>query len=281
MAGVAAMHDLAMLDRDEHINPTRKRTHPNYPGAFLNFAPFGKEGGRITVRWAMFLVNAATQAMMRQQRYETSVFFGWYKGVGVGSILFNRATADSVDVPTTTSIEPQKLQNLLPATDPHLLPRPSIVARDTGTSFNVTGTRLAAGDQLYAQVDFVGKTMDMRDALMAIIYLLMSLGGRHNQPLGFYNCIMHAVTVEVRTIFNRIDDPRHATYDLTSGDMVNMMAGLAVTLLRENKFSELDIMILDRGVKISRGAMRIKPLVGTNVPLKEVNGTGMMSVDVQ
>lgn len=217
MAGVAAMHDLAMLDRDEHINPTRKRTHPNYPGAFLNFAPFGKEGGRITVRWAMFLVNAATQAMMRQQRYETSVFFGWYKGVGVGSILFNRATADSVDVPTTTSIEPQKLQNLLPATDPHLLPRPSIVARDTGTSFNVTGTRLAAGDQLYAQVDFVGKTMDMRDALMAIIYLLMSLGGRHNQPLGFYNCIMHAVTVEVRTIFNRIDDPRHATYDLTSG----------------------------------------------------------------
>lgn len=60
-----------------------------------------------------------------------------------------------------------------------------------------------------------------------------------------------------------------------------MMAGLAVTLLRENKFSELDIMILDRGVKISRGAMRIKPLVGTNVPLKEVNGTGMMSVDVQ
>ncbi|KAL8761346.1 MAG: hypothetical protein Q9194_007695 [Teloschistes cf. exilis] len=79
----------------------------------------------------------------------------------------------------------------------------------------------------------MGKHMEMRDSMAAIIYILMALGGQHNEPLGSYHVTVDAVTAQVRTIWNRIETPGKATYWLTSGrDMAIMLAHLAVQIMQ-------------------------------------------------
>lgn len=248
MAGVSAMRELALLDINSLVSDTEKWTHPDYPGVVVSLA--GERGERLTVRWAMWLVHAGVKDMMLRTRYQTSTFFGWFRDVKIGHVMF-----DAIAVEAKTA--PQ-------------LPRMSPIASTTSGSrvsfnFSLPGPEAAnpaANDDLHAQVEYVGKAMDSRDSLEMIIWLLMSLGPRDNEPLAVYQCTIPAITSNVVTIWNAVKRPGSHPYLLNSGDMVNMIARLAVILLREDKWQEMNVVISDDGVVIARGAIRTKPLSG-------------------
>ena len=60
-----------------------------------------------------------------------------------------------------------------------------------------------------------------------------------------------------------------------------MLAGLAVQILRENKFNEMDIIISEDGVTIARGAIRTKPLPRPPTVLAAANVTGTDEVEFE
>ncbi|KAL8897123.1 MAG: hypothetical protein Q9207_007370, partial [Kuettlingeria erythrocarpa] len=193
MAGVAAMRDLAMVGFDDPVSTTQRWTHPEYPGVTLAFAE--DNGKPVRVRWAMFLVHCSIKDMMLRDRYEASVFIGYYRSRPVGSVLFY-----------PTARPPASLQS----------PEGSPIANSTkdNSDLTIVDVSLAApgvisnpNDELQARVEYVNKAMDRRDALLTILYLLIGLGGRHNAPLQAYHCTLQAVTAEVRTIWNKIPSP--------------------------------------------------------------------------
>ena len=203
MAGVNAMRDLALLAKNDFIDLRHNVwTHPLYPTAKLEVVP-DPAVRMISARYAGWIINAAIKDMMIRETYETSAFFGWYRHVGIGRVLVSRNGAPRLQLP---SVPPP--------------PNSSAAAPGKVTSFNITGTQLAADDQLHADINYVGKDMDMRDSMAMIIYTLMSLGGRHDTPLGSYHVTLDAVTVQVRSIWNRIETPGKATYHLTSGYLI-------------------------------------------------------------
>ncbi|KAL8993089.1 MAG: hypothetical protein Q9188_007418 [Gyalolechia gomerana] len=247
MACVAALQELAMLDFDTTVSSDKRWTHPNYPGVFLSV--YGQPSTPLTVRWAIFLIHAGIRDMMLRERYETGIFFGWYRDVRLGRVLF------------WSSRQPQPPNPQRPENAPML----STGTNHTELTFQRgrpgIGSKLVSADQLQANVEYLEKTMDRRDSMLMIIYLMMSLGGRDNEPLVAFQCIFPAITVEVRTIWNALPA---APQGINSGDMINMLAELAVVILRERKYTEMNVVISDEGVEIARGAIRTRPIPKPN-----------------
>ncbi|KAL8626097.1 hypothetical protein Q9189_008221, partial [Teloschistes chrysophthalmus] len=87
MAGMNAMCDLAMLEKNAFIDLRHNVwSHPLYPTAKLEFVP-DPAVRLISARYAGWIINAAIKDMMLREKYETSAFFGWYRGLGVGRVL--------------------------------------------------------------------------------------------------------------------------------------------------------------------------------------------------
>ncbi|KAL8750822.1 MAG: hypothetical protein Q9184_006284 [Pyrenodesmia sp. 2 TL-2023] len=200
MACVAANRELAMMGFDDPVNTAQTWTHPEYPGVALGFAEDNRKP--VMVRWAMFLVYAAIKDMMLRHRYQASVFSGFYRNGPIGRVLFHPVQ------------QPANLQQ----------PGPTTVANATkdtnGLRFNVRlsarRTNPSPNEELQARVEYLDKAMDRRDALLTIIYLLISLGDRHNAQLQAYHCALTAITTKVNTIWNKIPSPG-ARHTLRSG----------------------------------------------------------------
>ncbi|KAL8932087.1 MAG: hypothetical protein Q9216_006967 [Gyalolechia sp. 2 TL-2023] len=249
MACVAALHALAVLDRDSTVSADEKWTHPDYPGVVLYVAEDPKSPITMTARWATFLINAGIRDMMLRQRYESAIFWGWFRDVRVGSAIF------------ASSRRPPRLSLLQRPQDVSMIIRTGAnhTTLTYGRSRSRTGIELATGDTIHAEVTYLEKAMDRRDSMIMIIYLMMSLGGRDYEPLKAYQCIFQAITVEVRTIWNAAPAPPK-TYVINSMDLVNFLAHLAVVILRERKFAEMNVVISDDGVVLVRGAVRTRPI---------------------
>ncbi|KAL8925661.1 MAG: hypothetical protein Q9208_003344 [Pyrenodesmia sp. 3 TL-2023] len=200
MACVAANRELAMMGFDEPVSTAQRWTHPEYPGVALRFVEENMKP--VTVRWAIFLVYAAIRDMMLRDRYQASVFFGYYRESPIGRVLF---------YPITQGANLQQSESTTIAGTP----------KDTnGATFDVRPFAPRANPSpnniLHAEVEYNDTAMDRRDALLMIIYLQISLGGRHNAPLRVYHCALAAITTKVNTIWNMIPSPG-AQYILRSG----------------------------------------------------------------
>lgn len=244
MACIAAMQDLAMRDIDSMVSGGERWTHPDYPGASV-FVTGETSTRMMKVRWAMFLINGGLDDMMYHHKYEFAIFHGWYRKVKVGTATFGPGSQS-----------------------PLLSPRAPITARATAImnqtqiSFQRDGPGQAAtlgtAEQLYAEVEYLEKALYRRDCIGMLTYMIMGLGHRNKAPLNVYVLKFIAITVEVSTIWNS-HPAAPQWYVMTGGDMINMLAGLAVHIVRERRFAEMNVVIYDDGVAIARGIMRTKP----------------------
>ncbi|KAL8734994.1 MAG: hypothetical protein Q9166_001119 [cf. Caloplaca sp. 2 TL-2023] len=244
MASVAAMRELAHLNINSYISNAQAWTHQEYPG--VSITVWGEGGRRSTVRFAMFMVQAGIRDMMIRNRYQTSIFFGWFRDARIGRIVFT-SEPHTNDKPSQISA--------IPDTEVHR----------TRISFDLelpsAITTPASNEKLHADVQYLEKAMDSRDSFLMIIWLLMALGAHDDEPLDTFQCSILAITVEVRTVWNAVKRPASHSYFLKSGDMVNMVANLAVILLRENTYREMNLIITDNTVEIARGVVRTRSLL--------------------
>ncbi len=252
MACVAAMRDLAFLDIDSYLGSKKSWTHAGYPGVSVTVE--GEGGTRSTVRFAMWLIQAGIRDIMLRERYETSVFTGWYREVKIGRVSFNRHHHASAQGPQIAGDAVAEIHS-------------------SGFSFDLqlssTSGSITSDDKLHVQVEHLDKAVDKRDIFFAIIWLLMTLASHHeHEPLHAFHCSLMAPTAEVRTIWNTVVRPGSEAYLLRVADLVNMLAHLAVVLLRDNKYQEMNLIISEGEVEIARGAIRTRPLPrGLAMPL--------------
>lgn len=245
MACVAAMRELALLDMNSNIGRTKTWTHPGYPEVSVLMEEVG--GSRSTVRFAMWLIQAAIKDIMVRQRYQTSAFLGQYRNVIIGRVQFIRHQhAGGAEPQITVGVGGEKSSS------------------DVSFDLKLPSTtgRTASNDDFSASVQYLDKVMDKRDTFFTIIWLLMAFGSHGNEPLRVYGCNVLSVTAEVRTIWNSVTRPARQHYLLKAADMVNMVAHLAVVLVRVNHYREMNLIISEDGVEIARGAIRTRPLPG-------------------
>ncbi|KAL8856137.1 MAG: hypothetical protein Q9178_007262 [Gyalolechia marmorata] len=245
MASVAAMHKLASLNFGSSIRNPSTWTHPDYPG--VNITMHGDEGERPTVRFAMWLIQAAIKDMMVRDRYATAVFIGFYREVQIGRVWF-------LATPHAGTEEPQ-------------ISAAAGAGKDrNGSSFDVeiaSAVRtVASDDKLHADTVYLAKAMDKRDSFYTCLWLLMALGAHDNDPLGFVQFVFQAITVEVRSIWNTVKRPSSHPDVLRTGDMVNMIAHLPIIMMHDDMFREMNVIVSDEGVVIARGAIRTSPKPG-------------------
>ncbi|KAL8820711.1 MAG: hypothetical protein Q9223_001134 [Gallowayella weberi] len=117
-------------------------------------------------------------------------------------------------------------------------------------------------DQLHTDVEYTGKAMDKRDSLLTIVRILLAFGGHTGVVLKSCYVSTTGVTAEIRTIWNATRPPGSQQYLVTIEDSVKMYAGLAVHIQKENRLSEMNVIISEIGGKaeIARGTIRTKPL---------------------
>ncbi|KAL8837529.1 MAG: hypothetical protein Q9170_002488 [Blastenia crenularia] len=190
MTSIFAMRELASLPINSLIDTDSTWTNPDYVGVSLSVR--GEKSPRISVRWAMWLIHAGIKDMMVRNRYQKAIFFGWYNDIKVGSSYFTATTTE------------QGLQASSPLASNA---KASIRANNnrTGTSFTFSigsaGTTSKVGtandDELHADIEYLPQPMDKRDSLITLIYLIMSLGGRNNEPLNVFHCTISAITAEL------------------------------------------------------------------------------------
>ncbi|KAL8799899.1 MAG: hypothetical protein Q9182_005556 [Xanthomendoza sp. 2 TL-2023] len=243
LACVIAMQELAHLDTDAYVRSTKAWTHPEYPGVVLSLQ--GKEG-RISVRFARWLIHGAMRDMMVLNRYLASHSIGWYRDVEIGQVSF-------LPGPLASTLQ------LLASSAPN-------ASGSTAFSFqhgqSSTTDISTSEDELYARVEYVGNTMDKRDSFLTIVWILLAFGGRTSEALRSCYTAVTGVRAQVRTIWNAILHPGIHHYLVTTGDLVNMYARLAVAIQKENTYSEMNVIISEEVGKaeIARGTIRTRPL---------------------
>ncbi|KAL8670579.1 MAG: hypothetical protein Q9168_004892 [Polycauliona sp. 1 TL-2023] len=248
MASITALQYLALLGPDSPVDPDQKWSHPEYPGVAISVS--GITGrGPLEARLAMLTINAGIRDMMKSTRYQSAFYQGFYRDRPVASVLFGPVVGGK----NGDGFEPQDAAPL-PPKDPATTNRSDLL------SFPRTGpgkADLQTGDKLGANVDYLPKTMDRRDAMATIMWVIISASSISTRPMGTFSCDAAGVTVDVRTIWNTLPAAR-TLYTPTGGDLINMLAMLAVIVLRDNRFAEMNVAINDDGVVIARGLIRTK-----------------------
>ncbi len=206
---------------------------------------------KLTVRFAMWMIAAVTRFMMAEDRFQSAHFTGFYCGERVGVVTFFGAASDAGGQNSSVSQEPQAS---------------AIVAGGSilnGVGFNfdgmISGAARNANDQLRAEVQYLGTSINRRDMLMMIIWLLLWLAPRNREPLGVWRMAQPLLTCEVITLWNRVKQDQ---YLMTGGDLISCLAYLPEQLLRDNRFEVMDILIKEGEVVVARGSFRVKPLTG-------------------
>ncbi|KAL8648697.1 MAG: hypothetical protein Q9226_005894 [Calogaya cf. arnoldii] len=246
MACVAAMRELALLDKNAYLGEIKSWTHSGYPEVTVLIEDVG--GSRSTVRFAMWVIQAAIKDMMQRSMFQTSAFLGHYRNTIIGRVQFLPHQVVGVDN------EPQNTAGAGPDADGG--------KSSSGVSFNFESPAFlpavtASKGDFDARVQYVGKAMDLRDVYFTLIWLMLVFGSYGNEPLRVLECKVPSVTIEVRTLWNSVARPEMRPRPLTAADMVNMLAALAVVVEKDHEFSEMDIVIFEEGVVIARGVIRL------------------------
>jgi len=250
MVCITAMRELALLYFEDDDIPQKAWTHPQFPGVELTVGP-ASESEKLTVRFAMWMIAAVTRFMMAEDRFQSAHFTGFYRGERVGVVTFFRAASDVGGQNSSISQQPQAS---------------AIVAGGNilnGVGFNFDGMNSGAArnanDQMRAEVNYLGTSINRRDMLMMIIWLLLWLAPRNREPLGVWRMAQPLLTCEVITLWNRVKQDQ---YLMTGGDLISFLAYLPEQLLRDNRFEVMDILIKEADVVVARGSFRVKPLTG-------------------
>jgi hypothetical protein len=250
MVCITAMRGLALLYFEDDDIPQKAWTHPQFPGMELTVGP-ASQSEKLTVRFAMWMIAAVTRFMMAEDRFQSAHFTGFYRGERVGVVTLFGAASDAGGQNSSVSQEPQAS---------------AIVAGGSilnGVGFNfdgmISGAARNANDQLRAEVQYLGTSINRRDMLMMIIWLLLWLAPRNREPLGVWRMAQPLLTCEVITLWNRVKQDQ---YLMTGGDLISCLAYLPEQLLRDNRFEVMDILIKEGDVVVARGSFRVKPLTG-------------------
>ncbi|KAL8724330.1 MAG: hypothetical protein Q9181_006874 [Wetmoreana brouardii] len=258
MVFVAAMRQLALRHFEEDLSPgSFSWQHPRYPGVVLSLGPpLGKH--KISVRFALWTVNAALRDMMFRDRFQEMEIFTTYKGNPIGFLQM---------LPSTPTVAVKAEQG------PAIMQQPQgdglapTASSGSSVTFDVNSTRVGAdvgtvrGDQLQAHIDYLDKKVDRRDIWVMIVWSMLYLAPSNRVPLGFWRTSISSVASEVTCIWNSVrPPPRTRPYLLTIGDLISLLAQLAEQLLQDNQFREMNIAAREKGIDIARGSFRTKPL---------------------
>ncbi|KAL8892969.1 MAG: hypothetical protein Q9192_005545 [Flavoplaca navasiana] len=245
MACIAAMHDLALLNWNSYIGEPRTWTHPGFPEVSVIMDDVG--GSKSTIRFALWLMQAAIRDMMIRNSYRTAAFLGRYQRVLIGRLQFVRNPTAGV-------------AKLGRSTETNIGDETS--GSNVSFRFEVPSApgRAISIDPFGARIDYLDKRMDMRDTYFTIIWLLMAFGSHGYQPIRIFHCIVKSITVEAMTIWNNMSHPPRGQHPLRAADMVEMVAQLALVVQRDHRYREMNVLIYEDGVEIARGAIRIRPL---------------------
>jgi len=250
MVCITAMRSLALLYFEDDDIPQKAWTHPKFPGVELTVGP-ASQSEKLTVRFAMWMIAAVTRFMMAEDRFQSAHFTGFYRGERVGVVTFFGAASDAGGQNSSVSQEPQA----------SALVAGGNILNGVGFSFDGmnSGAARNANDQLRAEVQYLGTSINRRDMLMMIIWLFLWLAPHNREPLGVWRMAQPLLTCEVITLWNRVKQDQ---YLMTGGDLISFLAYLPQQLLRDNRFEVMDILIKEGDVMVARGSFRVKPLTG-------------------
>ncbi|KAL8699146.1 MAG: hypothetical protein Q9201_006174 [Fulgogasparrea decipioides] len=258
MVFMAAMRQLALSRFEDLLPDGLSWQHERYPGVVLLLEP--PQGSRtISVRFALWTVNAALRDMMFRDRFKKMELLATYRGVRIGTVqMFPPSTS-------TPAVNAKRGPAIMQHPQGDGL-APTTSSRNS-VAFDVNSTRVGADggtvtdDQLQAHVDFLAKVIDRRDIWVMTAWSMLYLAPSNPYPLGFWRTTIPSVASEVTSIWNSVR-PRPGTrpYLVTNGDLISLLARLPEYLLQENKFREMNIAINENGIDLAKGSFRTKPL---------------------
>lgn len=79
-----------------------------------------------------------------------------------------------------------------------------------------------------------------------------------------------AISSWILTVWNC---PREIPNPMTNGDLISFFASLPEVMLRQRQFEEVDIVIKDGNVVVTRGSLRKRPLRSFSSPFSNGNHT--------
>ncbi|KAI4140098.1 MAG: hypothetical protein L6R39_005954 [Caloplaca ligustica] len=260
MACVRAMHALAGLDPARLLRSPTTFIHPRYPQVSVTI-----DGTPTVVRWARFLLVSAIRDMLTRNRFEKSRFLGYWEVDPVVTVIFERSNLHSgtqgKDASTDNLQRPQGGTTVVANAAGSA---PSGVSFDFGPPSDNPAPS-SNSDELHADIQYLPKTISQHNMFLAITWLLLAIAPHYYEPLEALACNANALTVVVKTIWNRATSvPVSEQTTLVGGDLINLVARLPEELLRVDMWREMNIAITEKasGVVLGRGVVRVRPLPG-------------------
>ena len=251
MLCVFAMRDLALQDFESRFEGKTWAMY-SYPETKVSFTP--SAGDINTVRWALWGMAAAIRDMMVRNRFQTAQYDTTYMGIQVGVVKF--FAPHRIDTGAKGN-----LTELVPS----LTSGPASATNHTDTTFislNDPNGNVASSnsDDLWTEVTFRTTEIPIEDTFMSIVQALLNLGPLNStalitQPLAV---IGDALTVKIVTSFKRVE--RSTPPFFNYGHVVKGLAGLPRVMLRENKFTEVDLRLIVDGENVGNGRIRKRPM---------------------
>ena len=253
MVCMLAMRELALYHFDDKELPKQAWTDPHYPEIILIIQPDrGSKSGKISVRFAMWIIATIMERMLTQNRFQSSHCAGFYKAEPVGTVSFF-----ALDSNNPSSQRPQDSEYMTTATSKR------------GNSLNFTSISSAAtlnennNDNLDGKINYVGNSIARKDIYLVLVWLLVELAPHNREPIAVWRTTRVAIESEVTTIWNRVQQPSGSPREqMTKGDLISLLARLPSVLMRDNIFREMDLTVWDSEVVVARGSFRTKPLEG-------------------
>ena len=251
MVCMVAMRELALYHFDDKELPRQTWFDRHHPEIILIVQPDpGSKSGKISVRFAMWIIASIMQTMLTQNRFRSSSYAGFYKAEPVGAVSFL-----AIDSSNPSSQRPQDLGPTTTATN-----KRGISFKSTSMSSAVT---LSEYDKLDGNVKYVGNSIARKDIYLVLVWLLVELAPHNREPITVWRATRVAIESEVTTIWNRVKQPSASSRkQMTKGDLISLLAYLPRVLITDNIFREMDLTVSDSEVVVARGAFRAKPLGG-------------------
>ncbi|KAL8850856.1 MAG: hypothetical protein Q9221_004168 [Calogaya cf. arnoldii] len=254
---MAAMRYMTLLNfEDSLIIPTAKAfSNEGFIGAVVLVSP-SEAQVRVSIRFVVWALYEAMRDTLNTQFCTRTNYVGTWEGKEVVNV---RIIPEPVTVPRQSQVEEN--------TQRTSIARPVVVGsqrlnENSNSSFSFApplsrADHVGASDQLRGEIQYHGKSMDPRDFFLAAMGIMLRLAPTNRQELGVFRSIENAITTDVESVFNRA--ARTLPYIMTSGDLISLLTVLPESLLKDNKWQEMDISVFDTeysGVVIARGTFR-------------------------
>lgn len=261
------MRELALRHFDTAVISGRQSwIHPKNPDVRLYVAPpHGKE--ETSVRFAMWTIVYAVRIMFLNNRLSSSRYIGLWHEQQVSIVSFGyKGSSEGMPVQGDSSHEQGQTIN-----------RASLPDRNFDTAaFMFTmksGTALNAEDQLSASVEYLSKSIDRRDLLLALIWLLVKLAPHNREPLTQFSSTLGTFMSLVTT--SGIE-AKQTQYQMTKGDIISMFAYFPEMLLEApDAFREMNVVVKekDHDIVVAWGSFRARPMHGLALSPSAANVT--------